>query len=184
MKKINRGSKHKKGEFKIDAEMMFYFILMAILPVYVAVLYLQFKTIDDLGKDPYFASNVGKISVKTDKAIYNFGESIVLAIENNSEQSIYSEPCEYLDNFEKLANGKWESFGAKRESATYDESGFNLSKKIAKCSLPIPKEEGIYRFSVMLYRGCKKPELCEGATTFYSNEFKVVSNGEKVSNTN
>lgn len=169
----------KKKTLRPDAETLFYFVIMAILPVFIAAFYLQFEKIGDPEKNAYLIENVDKIIVKTDKDIYKLGDRIELAIENNSDRSIYSQPCEYLDNFEKFVDGKWVNLAAKHDNIEYDKSGFNMSKKITKCTLQVPSGEGdgLYRFVVKVYHGCQQPEKCTGAIDFYSNEFKV----EKIS---
>jgi len=173
MKKINKKIKNKQNVLKFDAEILFYFFIMGILPLFIAAFYLQFDKINNPKNNAYLAENLERVMVKTDKNIYEFGDKIILAIENYSDRSIYSEPCEYLDNFEKYINGKWINLGVKHDKIKYDKSEFNLSKKITKCTLSLPKEEGVYRFIVKVYQGCQKPEICKGAIDFRSNEFRV-----------
>lgn len=181
MKKINKQTKNKKKELKLDTEILFYFFIMAILPVFIAAFYVQYERIDRMTDNAYLVENVDRIFVKTDKSVYQLGDKIILAIENYSDRSIYSQPCEYLDNFEKYVNGKWINLGIKHENIEYDRSGFNLSKKTTRCALSLPKEkgEGVYRFVVKLYHGCREPENCIGAVDFYSNEFKVEESSFK-----
>jgi len=178
MKKLKK-IKIKNKRLKLDAEILFYFVIMAILPVFIMVFYAQYEKIDNLKRNAYLIENLDRIIVKTDKDIYKLGDRITLAIENYTERSVYSQPCEYLDNFEKYINGKWVGLGARHEKIEYDKSGFNLSRKITKCTLPLPEveESGTYRFVVKVYHGCVEPENCTGAMDFYSNEFKV----EKIS---
>lgn len=175
MKKLNKKIKNSKKILKFDAEILFYFVLMAILPVFIVVFYAQYEKIDNFRRNAYLIENLDKIIIKTDKDIYKLGDRITLAIENYTERSVYSQPCEYLDNFEKNIDGKWINFGNRHEKIEYDKSGFNLSKKITKCTIPLPQEEdsGVYRFVVKVYHGCVEPENCAGAMDFYSNEFKV-----------
>lgn len=185
MRKLNKTAKNTKKLLKLDAEILFYIIIMAMLPVFIAALYVQFEKIDNLRKNAYLIENIDKIIIRTDKEIYKFPEKIVLAIENHSNRSIYSQPCEYLNNFEKYIDGKWVNSGTKPEKIEYDRSGFNLSKKIAKCTLPLPDNEGdgVYRFVVKVYHGCQEPEKCTGSIDFYSNEFRVErTSSEQISN--
>jgi len=184
MRKIKKQTKNNKKGLKFDAEVLFYFFIMAILPVFIAAFYVQYERIDDLTGNTYLIENVDKIFIKTDKSVYQLGGKIILAIENYTDRSIYSQPCEYLDNFEKYINGEWVNLGIRHENVEYDRSGFNLSKKTTKCALSIPEKEGegVYRFVVKVYHGCQEPENCIGAIDFYSNEFRVEESAfQKVS---
>ena len=120
--------------------------------------------------------NTQKIIITTDKEHYNVGEDIELSVKNRLTNSIYFEPCEYLDKFEKMVNGKWResfSYGGKKN---YDEFGFKREDNITNCKIELPKEgAGIYRAVVRIYYECEGPgeNMCANSKVFYSNEFEV-----------
>ncbi|MFZ2969829.1 MAG: hypothetical protein WA063_01650 [Minisyncoccia bacterium] len=173
--KKTKGTKKTKEVKKLeyDAEILFYFVIMAILPVFILVLFSPLMA-NNSSESNYLVKNLKSIIVSTDKKVYGLNDEIVLAIENYSERSVYSEPCEYLDNFEKKVNESWVSLMSSQREKIYDQSGFNRSKKVTKCIVKLPQfGEGTYRASVKVYYGCTKPEECAGSNNFYSNEFAV-----------
>lgn len=180
-KKIRSGDLKKTKALKLDTEIMFYFLLMVIIPVFILVLYDKFDRINNLTKRPYLVENVERIIVRTDRSIYELKDRINLAIENSSERSIYTEPCQNMNKFEKKVDGSWVVVEKESQPVEFDGSGFNTKKKITKCSIPSPQEAGIFRMIVRIYHGCVKPEVCEGSMDFSSNEFEVK---ERISNKN
>lgn len=170
--KTRKKTKEEK-KVKYDAEILFYFVVMAILPIFFPLFFSSLMS-KNSPENNYLVKNLQNIIVSTDKRVYNFDDRIVLAIENYSERSIYSEPCEYLDNFEKKVNESWVSLVSSQKEKIYDRSGFNKSKNVTKCIVKLPEvDEGIYRANIKVYYGCIKPEKCAGSTNFYSNEFTV-----------
>lgn len=170
-KKIKKAKETKK--IKYNTEILFCFIIMMILPVFLLVLFSSLAANNSTEKG-YLAKNLKNIIISTDKKVYGLNDRIVLAIENYSERSVYSEPCEYMDNFEKKINESWVSLLGAPKEKIYDKSGFNKNKNVTKCIVRLPQvSEGIYRANVKVYYGCTKPEKCAGSNNFYSNEFVV-----------
>ena len=125
--------------------------------------------------DNYF-TNTKSVEISTDKSIYSASEKINLTVKNNGNQSIYFEPCEYLNNFEKKIDGEWERENNMKGDKTYNEAAFRKNKKITECEVKLPKSgEGTYRIVTQIYYNCQKPgdNMCESSKTFYSNEFEI-----------
>lgn len=122
-----------------------------------------------------FTNNSG-IKVFTEKALYSKGENIELFIKNDSEKSIYFEPCEYLNKFEKMAGERWIKSSSYESAKIYNDVGFNKEKDFISCKIPLPENgAGIYRTVVKIYYECEKPgeNMCKDSDIFYSNEFEV-----------
>ena len=134
----------------------------------------EMKKICDNGYYP----DTKSVEVNTNKNVYLNNEKINLTVKNNENQSIYFEPCEYLNNFEKKINGEWRKENAViNNSSYYDRVSFNKNKIVTRCEIELPKSgEGIYRSVVQIYYNCEKPGRCESSEIFYSNEFKIVIN--------
>ena len=178
MKTNTKATKQKKQQQnRSNTNIYFEVILMIILiPILTLVLVSLFKT-DKVYKE-YYSKDSKNVDILTDKNVYVNGEKINLTIKNNENQSIYFEPCEYLNNFEKKINGKW-----KKENMViddnyyYNQNSFNKNKSVTKCEVKLPElGEGIYRLTVQIYYNCLKPgrDTCESSKTFYSNEFKII----------
>ncbi len=174
MKKTKIAKKFKEAvKLEYDAEILFYFVIMAILPVFLLVIFSPLMT-NNSPRGNYLADNLKDIIVSTDKKTYGLEDEIVLIIENYSKRSIYSEPCEYLNNFEKKVNESWVALASPQKEKIFDKSGFNKSKNVTKCIVKLPQaSEGTYRANVKIYYGCAKPEACAGSSKFLSNEFTV-----------
>ncbi|MCK4919238.1 MAG: hypothetical protein KAS01_02530 [Candidatus Pacebacteria bacterium] len=115
------------------------------------------------------------ILVTTEKNFYNSGEDVVLFIENNFNKSIYLEPCEFQNRFERKNNDMWYEISSVDKEIDYDKSGFNKEKKIVNCKVRLsPNEKGVYRSVIQAFYDCKKPEECRQSEIFYSNEFRVL----------
>ncbi|MEA2097489.1 MAG: hypothetical protein U9P70_00175 [Patescibacteria group bacterium] len=116
------------------------------------------------------------VRILTDKNIYNPNDKIVLIVKNNSDEMVYFEPCEYLNNFDKKVNGRWITESDIIDNEIYDEYDFDKKDSIIKCKIDLPQSgDGIYRAVVKVYRDCKMPgySMCKSSETFYSNEFEV-----------
>ncbi len=113
----------------------------------------------------------------TEKNVYRIGDKIMLFIRNDSGNSIYFEPCEYLSNFEKKINGVWRSEKKIVEDKIYDSDNFRKEKSITSCKIDLPRSgAGTYRVVVRVYYNCQIPgeNTCSNSKVFYSNEFKVI----------
>jgi len=156
-------------------------ILLAIIaPILTLVLVYVFKA-DKIQKEPN-SKESKDVKILTDKNIYNLNDEIVLIVRNNSGKSIYFEPCEYINIFEKKINGEWkkESVVINNDSSYYNQDSFNKNKSITKCEVKLPKSgEGIYRSVVQIYYNCVKPGRCESSEVFYSNEFEVKKSAKQ-----
>lgn len=173
--KIKKQKKSKqKKETNIYIELS---LAILYIPVLVIILVSVFSPKE---KVQVFQEDSLKISqdvrILTDKNIYSLKDEIVLIVKNNSGESVYFEPCEYLNNFEKQVDGKWVMEKKIVENISYDESIFDSKKSISKCLVKLPMSgKGYYRTVVNLYFDCEKPgnETCQRVKTFYSNEFEV-----------
>jgi len=174
--------KKKSIHNNLDAEIIFQIVLIIIIiPVFSFLTITIFENIfyEKTCSNNEIFMNKGKINIVTDKRLYYEKEKIILAVENDSEESVYLEPCEYLNNLEKKINGNWEPYKETVQNKVYDDYGFEKRKRITICELGLPKAEpGIYRVVVRVYYDCKKPgeNMCEKSSIFYSNEFEIVNN--------
>ena len=172
IKKRNNKSKKRDTTDNIFFEVI---LMIMIIPLF------SFLTLSIFSKSKNISynvkSNTQKITITTEKRYYNTGEKIELSVKNKSINSIYFEPCEYLDKFEKKIDEKWResfSYGGKK---IYDEFGFKREDNITNCKIELPKEgTGIYRAVVRIYYECEGPgeNMCADSKVFYSNEFEVV----------
>lgn len=178
MKKNTKSKKQKQQKKYLGEKIYFETVLMIILiPTLVFFLVPVFKKADKFCKKNCLSEDSKYVEISTDKSVYGLRDEIILALKNNSDNSIYSEPCEYLNNFEKKINGVWKSAGETLTDKIYDTSSFDRKRNITRCEIESPKSgKGIYRSVVQIYYGCKKPDknMCETSKTFYSNEFEVA----------
>ena len=132
------------------------------------------KTKNLIQKNPSL-KNDSKVSILTDKNIYLDSEKINLIVKNDGAQSVYFEPCEYLNTFEKKINGEWEKESVVVDNNNYyNQVSFNKNKSATTCEIELPESgKGIYRSVVQIYYSCVKPGHCESSKIFYSNEFEV-----------
>ena len=179
-------TKQKKKQQKYLGEMVYFEVILMVILIPTIVLFLVpifqkplFKEIcEQSHKIIYKADNKNSVEIATGKNVYKVGDEMVLSIKNNSGDSIYFEPCEYLDNFEKKVNGAWVSERNVIENKIYDSRNFKKEESITNCGISLPKSgAGIYRAVVKIYYDCQIPgeEMCSDSKVFYSNEFKVVS---------
>ena len=177
--------KQKKKQQKYLGEEIYFEVILMIILIPTIVLFLVpifqeplFKEIcEQSHKIIYKADNKNSVEVVTEKNVYRVGDEMVLSVKNNSNNSIYFKPCEYLDNFEKKVNGDWVSEGNVIENKIYDSRNFKKEESITNCSISLPKSgAGIYRVVVKIYYDCQIPgeEMCSDSKVFYSNEFKVI----------
>ena len=180
-----KATKQKKKQQKYLGEMLYFEVILMIILIPTIVLFLVpifqeplFKEIcEQSHKIIYKADNKNSVEVVTEKNVYRVGDEMVLSVKNNSNNSIYFKPCEYLDNFEKKVNGDWVSEGNVIENKIYDSRNFKKEESITNCSISLPKSgAGIYRVVVKIYYDCQIPgeEMCSDSKVFYSNEFKVI----------
>ncbi len=171
--------KNKKKEKIIYQDSQIYFqtvIIIILIPILVFAFASSFRKTDKPCKSGY-SQKSESVELLTNKKIYNPNDEIILALKNNSDNSIYFEPCEYLNNFEKKIDGVWKSAGETLTDKIYDASSFDRKRNITRCEIELPKSgKGVYRSVVQIYYGCKKPDknMCETSKTFYSNEFEVA----------
>ncbi len=176
MKQKNEAKKQKKTMVRKNANIYFEIVLaIIIIPLF------SFLVLSVLGKNsPDLIKNIlpcrSDIKVFTEKISYSAGEKIELFIKNDSEKSIYFEPCQYLNKFEKMADGKWTEYSSYNGVKIYDEFGFNKGKNFASCKIQLPENgAGTYRSVVQIYYECEKPgeDACKNSDIFYSNKFEV-----------
>ena len=147
-------------------------LIVIFLILFFSVVKTNYKMQEIYSKD--YNVNIENVEISTDKNVYVSSEKINLAVKNNERQSIYFEPCEYLNNFEKKIDGEWKRENKTVNDNSYDQSGFNKNKSVTECKVEPPKSgEGIYRFVIQIYYNCLKPGRCDNSKTFYSNEFEV-----------
>jgi hypothetical protein len=176
--KTKKEIKQKKTEMRENTNIYFEMILAVI-----AIPLFSFLVLSVFSKNsPDFVNKIlpieSDIKVFTEKAFYSAGENIDLFIKNDSGESIYFEPCQYLDKFEKMVDGGWIESSNYKGAKVYDESWFNKEKNFANCSISLPKDgAGIYRSVVTVYYKCEKPgeSMCKDSDVFYSNKFEVKS---------
>lgn len=176
--KIEKEIKQKKAAAYKNTGVYFEMTLAIII-----IPFFSFLALSILGKNnPNLVNNIlpikSDINVFTEKAYYSTGENIELFVKNNSEEPIYFEPCQYLNRFEKMINGKWTEFSNYEGAKIYDESEFNREKNFVNCKIQLPESgAGTYRAVVQIYYECEKPggSTCKNSNVFYSNEFEVKS---------
>ncbi len=178
-------TKRKKKQQKYLGELVYFEVILMVILIPTIVLFLVpifqeplFKESHKLlNKTVYKVDNKNSVEVMTKKNIYRVGDEIVLSIKNNSNNSIYFEPCEYLDNFEKKINGVWVSEKSVVENGIYDSYNFKKEDNVTNCSVSLPKSgAGTYRAVIKIYYDCQTPgeSMCSGSKVFYSNEFRVI----------
>ena len=176
MKQKKQDKKIKKGIKRKNVNIYFELISIIIIIPLFSFFILSILNKNNTSSVYRIPTNKTNIKISTDMNFYFPGENIKLMIENNSKKTIYFEPCEYLNKFEKKIGGKWrESFNYEGIKA-YDKFGFKREKNITKCEIKLPKEGvGIYRTVIQIYYGCERPgeDMCRNSKAFYSNEFRV-----------
>jgi len=176
MKKKTKNTKtNKNKKYSHDAGLYFEIILIIIIiPLFSFFVITVFNQNDNIIKKVIIEEDV---KIMTDKVFYIAGDEIKFLIENVSEESIYFEPCEYLNKFEKRVDGKWKKVLIQDNEKIYDESGFKIERRMTNCNIKLATEEnGIFRVVVQVYYDCEKPgeEMCEYSKMFYSNEFEIL----------
>jgi len=175
----------KKQQKYLGGRIYFEVILMVILIPTIALFLVSIfnKPLFEKSREPLYGrvyknSDKYSIEVTTEKNVYRLGDEMTLSIKNNSGDSIYFEPCEYLNNFEKKVNGVWISERSAVEDKIYDASNFRREENVTNCSVNLPKSAGagIYRAVVRIYYDCQMPggDMCSDSKVFYSNEFRVI----------
>lgn len=182
-------TKQEKKQQKCFGEKVYFEVVLMIIIIPVSVLFLvpifQKPLFKEVHRQPqktvYKTDNKNSVKITTSKTVYSSGNEVILLIKNNSNNSIYFEPCEYLNNFEKKVDGVW--INEKKnitEHQVYDSSNFRKEKSLTSCNVGSPRSgAGTYRMVVEVYYGCQMPggDMCSGSKTFYSNEFKVIGGG-------
>jgi len=176
--KTKKAIKQKKTAIRKKTNIYFEIVLIIIIIPFFSffILFILGKNTSDLIKN--FLPIKSDIKVFTEKNFYYAGENIELFVKNDSKESIYFEPCEYLNKFEKKVNGRWIESSSYEGAKIYDESGFNREKNFVNCKINLPKDgAGIYRSVVQVYYECEKPgkNMCKNSEIFYSNKFEVKS---------
>lgn len=176
--KTKKAIKYKKEAMRKNASIYFEMVLaIIIIPLF------SFLALSVFGKNSSdFINKIlpikSDIKVFTGKTSYFAVENIELFIKNDSEKSIYFEPCQYLNKFEKMVNGQWVKFSNYEGAKIYDESEFNKEKNFVNCKIQSPENGmGTYRAIVQIYYECEKPgeSMCKNSDIFYSNKFEVVN---------
>ncbi|MCK5475176.1 MAG: hypothetical protein KAI71_01155 [Candidatus Pacebacteria bacterium] len=155
-------------------------VFLGVILTTILVLLFSFLVLLFFSKNKNISYNIKddtqEIIITTDKEHYSIGENIELYVKNRSTNSIYFEPCEYLDRFEKKIDGEWKESSNYRGENIYDESGFKREDNITNCEIQLPKDGvGIYRAVVQIYYECKSPgkNMCANSKIFYSNSFEI-----------
>ena len=181
-----KATKRKKKQQKYLGEKIYFEVILMVILIPTIVLFLVpifqeplFKESHKLlNKTVYKADNKNYVEITTGKNIYRVGDEMIISIKNNSSDSIYFEPCEYLNSFEKKINGIWVDEKSVVENEIYDSRNFKKEESITNCSVSLPKSgAGIYRAVVRIYYDCQTPgeNMCSDSKVFYSNEFRVVN---------
>ncbi len=178
-------TKRKKKQQKYFGETIYFEVVLMIVLIPTIVLFLvpifQKPLFKEICKQShrivYKTDNKNSVEITTEKNVYKIGDKVVLSIKNNSSDSIYFEPCEYLNNFEKKINGVWVGEKNIIRNKVYDSNNFRKGESITSCSINLPKlGTGAYRIVVEIYYDCQMPgrDMCSRSKVFYSNEFKVI----------
>jgi len=178
--------KRKKKQQKYFGETIYFEVVLMIVLIPTVVLFLvpifQKPLFKEIYKQPYRmvykTDNKNSVEITTEKNVYKIGDKMVLSIKNNSSDSIYFEPCEYLNNFEKKIDGVWVGEKNIVEDKIYDSNNFKREESVTSCNINLSKlGAGIYRAVVEVYYDCQMPgkNMCSSSRDFYSNEFKVIS---------
>ncbi|MEA1937422.1 MAG: hypothetical protein U9N04_04940 [Patescibacteria group bacterium] len=179
-----RKIKQKKKQQKYQGETIYFEIILMIILIPTIVLFLVpifqkplfENTQRQLPTRIHKIASKNSVEIVAEKNIYRAGDEIVLSIKNNSNSSIYFEPCEYLNNFEKKVNGVWVDESSIVKNKIYDSNNFRKGENVTSCRLNLPKLGiGIYRVVVKVYYNCQMPgeATCSDSKTFYSNEFRI-----------
>ena len=185
IKKTKITKRKKKKQQKYLGEVIYFEVILMVILIPTTVLFLvpifQKPLFKDMHRQPhkivYEIDNENSVEITTEKMVYRHGDKATLFIKNNSNNSIYFEPCEYLDNFEKKVNGVWINGRGVVKNKIYDSSNFRKGKSVTSCNINLSKlGVGTYRTVVKVYYNCQMPggDMCSRSKTFYSNEFKVV----------
>lgn len=189
---MKKETKKNNGINNQRAIFIFVMVIVLALLIFALTLFLSAikinRTISDCKNNEYLRTalvvkrpNMKGVEVTTDKSVYSNDEKISLAIRNNEKQSIYFEPCEYLNDFEKKIDGAWQKENPVM-SDNYNKSSFNKNKSATECEITLPESgEGIFRSAVQIYYNCQRPgyDMCQDSKTFYSNEFEVKNIAKK-----
>lgn len=178
-------TKRKKKQQKYFGETVYFEVILMVVLIPTIVLFLvpifQKPLFKEIYKQPYGivykTDNKNSVEITTEKNVYKISDKMVLSIKNNSSDSIYFEPCEYLNNFEKKIDGVWVGEKSVVENKIYDSRNFKKEESITNCSVSLPKSgAGIYRAVVRIYYDCQTPgeNMCSDSRVFYSNEFKII----------
>jgi len=176
-RKITKQRKKQITKKKCSIKNIYFEVILIIflIPILTFTMILAFNTSKIYEKQ--YSKESKSVRILTDKNIYNPDDGIVLIVRNNSDELVYFEPCEYLDNFEKKVNGRWVAENKIIDDSLYDEYDFDKKNSVIKCKIYLPQSgEGIYRAVVNVYRNCEKPgyNMCRSSEIFYSNEFEVI----------
>lgn len=133
----------------------------------------------DLLSDKCSLNSQNQISIFTDRPQYQPGEKIALSMENDSDYSVYFEPCKFLNIFEKKVGEEWVLQEQVEEDARYFKDEFEKKDGNASCediALP-PSGPGTYRMAVTVFYECKRPSryACQRSELSYSNQFEVLA---------
>jgi len=165
-----------------------FFFPMVVAIVFIPILFIMIFDLVFLGENnspigSYISVLKGGVKISTIKNKYSANEEISLHVDNKGRYSIFFEPCETLNVFEKKIDGNWVLQGGKEAIPEYSGSGvFEKKNGNAECKIGFPQSgPGIYRVVVPIFYGCTQPSryACQSSQNFYSNEFEVVDGGAK-----
>ena len=127
----------------------------------------------------------GNVSYNTNKTNYGLNEEIGLSITNNSNKSIFLEPCRYFNKFEKKELNSWREVVVDNcEDAVIANSGSfeKVSLKENQSISAVILGEGIWRGVSEIYLDCRKADAgaCKSKKIVYSNEFKIEAKNTEV----
>ena len=179
--------KQKKKQQKYMGETIYFEVVLMIILIPTTVLFLVpifqkpifQKNYKQSRQIVYKTDNKNSVRVATEKSVYKVGGEMVLSIKNNSDNSIYFEPCEYLNNFEKKVDDVWIKEENITKNKIYDSDSFKKGESVTSCKVDLSElSAGTYRSVVKIYYDCQAPgeSACSNSKVFYSNEFKVINN--------
>jgi len=186
---MSRQQKTKDKKLANLTEARFYFELIVItilFPFIVLFLVDVFDRSESRDNNLNARKYNNKVEILTNKNFYNPNDRLFITIRNNSKKTIYFEPCDYLNNFEKKLDGNWLTANTASDNKSYDKSNFEKRKRNnIICEIKMPESGmGIYRLVLQVYYNCKMPrgDMCKGSDVFYSNEFELLASNNEFKN--
>jgi hypothetical protein len=174
------------GKIKLSENRFLFPVIVAIIfiPILFIIVFdpvLSRKNDSSVGNYGLGLKNDVKISTSKNK--YSANEGIILHVDNKGRSSVYFEPCETLNAFEKKVGTNWVLQDRQETNPDYSSvSAFEKKDGNAECKIGFPPSgPGTYRVVVPIFYGCTQPSryACQSSQNFYSNEFEVVDSNAK-----